>query len=246
MDKETLDLERFGADAPMLKSYPVEAGLDLVDIRKADDGSQEGVIEGYASTFGNKDLTGDVIVPGAFKASIKKRGTKGIKFLLDHDWQKRLGVFEEIKEDDKGLFVRGFINLEKEMGRDAYSDAKIGSLDSFSIGFRIDNPKRDTEWDKTEEVRTIKKIDLWENSLVTFPANPKARIQRVKALLDAGDFPDIREFERMLTRDAGFSRSVAIDIINHGYKHALTKRDAGEGDDELVAMIRDAAKIFTP
>jgi len=248
MDKESQDdLERFGAGAPMLKAFAAESGLQLVDIRKADDGTQEGIIEGHASTFGNTDLTGDIILPGAFAASIKKKGTKGIKFLLDHNWEQRLGIFEEIKEDKKGLFVRGIINLEKEMGRDAFSDAKIGSLDSFSIGFRIESHKRDTEWDPTQEVRTLKKIDLWEASLVTFPANPKARIQRVKALLDAGDFPDVREFERWLTREAGYPRSVAIDIINHGYKHALATRDAGGGDDELVATImNEAAKIFTP
>lgn len=200
-----------------------------------DDDSQVGVFEGMASTFGNTDLMGDIIAPGAFAGSIKQ--PKRIKMLWQHNPGEPIGVWTDLEETDKGLKAKGELLLNVQRGAEAHVLMKAGALDALSIGFRT--PKGGSDIDQTTGVRTLKKIDLMEISPVTFPANPKARIGRVKALLEAGDFPTVREFERWLTQDAGFSRKDARAIIRHGYETLVTQDadDESDGKGDLGALI---------
>jgi HK97 family phage prohead protease len=193
--------------------------LDIQWIEKQDDAAVA-EFEGMASTFGNVDLVGDVIERGAFGASLKKRPARRVRMLWQHDPDRPIGIWTEMQETDKGLRAKGQILLDVAQGRDAYALLKGGAIDSLSIGFRLD-PKQ-TEYDDERRVRILKKIDLLEVSVVTFPANPKATISRVK---HEGEFAEIREFERMLI-EKGCSRSDAITIINEGYRALLVKRDA--------------------
>lgn len=222
---------------------PVSLLVKDIKVIKADDGTEEGVFEGYASTFNNADLTGDIILPGAFKGSIRSKGKKGIKLLLDHSSGSRVGRLEEIAEDEKGLFIQGRINLEKVIGRDTLSDLKFGSLDALSIGFRIPNSKRDVEWSEDGETRTIKRVDLWEVSLVTFPANLRARVTNIKA----NEITTSRQFEKFL-RDSGFPKAFSTALTTMGFekaKEAISGRRDSDGEvTELAAAFwRLAAKI---
>jgi len=183
---------------------------------------EQGVFEGYASTFGNKDQGGDIVLPGAFKASIKAKGARGIKMLADHDTRQRIGYWTSIDEDEKGLRVSGRLFLEKSIGQDAYIDLKAGQLDGLSIGGRtmsdgVDGRKR---------ARLIKEFDLFEISLVPFPMNEAARTDVVKS---ATRITTIREFEDFLRDEGGFSHAAAKSIAAGGWK---TKTDAEPRDED--------------
>ena len=89
----------------------------------------------------------------------------------------------------------------------------------MSIGYRLKKYERDTDTDTTD----LLEIDLWEVSLVTFPANEAATFSSVKDALAAGSLPSLSEFEQFL-RDAGFSKSQATAVAGYGLRQLL--RDA--------------------
>ena len=187
--------------------------------------TDEGLIEGYGAVFGNVDNGGDVIAPGAFSASLAS-GRK-IKMLRQHDPDQVIGVWDHVAEDANGLRVKGRILLTTTRGRDAFEEVKAGAMDGLSIGYRTLAAGRDGG------NRLIQKADLWEVSMVTFPMNELARVDAVKA----AEMTE-RELERMLTRDAGLSRSVAQRLMAGGYDAVKAMRDAGESADEVMAALR--------
>ena len=116
---------------------------------KADD---SGVVEGYGSVFGNEDSYGDVIVPGAFAASIAR---KTPKMLWQHDMAKPIGVWDEISEDGMGLRLRGRV-ANTSQGMEARELVKMGALDGLSIGFRTVGHRMEGN------LRQLTEIDLGE------------------------------------------------------------------------------------
>lgn len=220
-------MEVIRADEDSGELYQHGMPFEIEEIRA--DGDDAGTFKGLASTFGNEDLHGDIIQRGAFKGSI--RSPKKIKMLWQHDARNIVGVWDEMAETDRGLEVTGHLLLDLAQAKEAMILLKEKALDAMSIGFRIPNRNRDVEFDEDTGKRIIKKVDLWEISLVTFPANPKARISTVKQLLDDGAFPDVRTMERWLTREAGFSRSQAQVVVHEGFK-ALLQREADEPHQE--------------
>jgi len=136
----------------------------------------DGAFSGYASLFGKVDLGRDIVMPGAFAESLAKRGTNGIKLLFQHDPNEPIGVWETIREDGKGLWVRGQLMTEVARAREVLSLMRAGALDGLSIGFRTVEGRKDP----TSGVRRLHKIDLWEISVVTFPMLPDARVDSVK------------------------------------------------------------------
>ena len=179
---------------------------DIVEVKSElkayDDNSNEeyGMFEGYGSVFGNKDLGNDVIEKGAFTKSIKRRTNKGVKLLYQHKSDMPIGVFDEIKEDDHGLVVKGRLALKTQAGAEAYELLKMGALDGLSIGFKI-NPS-EVSYDRRANKRIIKEVDLMEVSLVTFPMNPQATVRSVK-----GQEISIREWEKGMRDAFNLSRS---------------------------------------
>ena len=161
-----------------------------------------GTFEGYGSVFGNKDLGNDVIERGAFLKSLKRRKPQNVKLLYQHKSDMPIGVFDEIREDDHGLVVKGRLALKTQAGAEAYELLKMGALDGLSIGFRV-NPK-EVSYDKRGNKRIIKEVDLMEVSLVTFPMNPQATVRSVK-----GEDISIREWENGMRDAFSLSRSEA-------------------------------------
>ena len=131
-----------------------------------------GVFAGYASLFNVRDNGGDIVLPGAFARSLRRKGARGIRMLHQHDPAQPVGVWHEIREDDRGLFVRGRLALGTARGRELAELVRIGALDGLSIGFRTVVAGRDP----ARRARLLKAVDLWEISLVTFPMMPGARI----------------------------------------------------------------------
>src|ERR1700733_6878510 len=92
--------------------------------------------EGYASLFGIPDGGGDVVAPGAFAGSLRKRPPGGVRMLYQHPAQEPLGVWQAIREDAKGLYVRGRLVLDVRRAREVRELVAEGALDGLSIGFR--------------------------------------------------------------------------------------------------------------
>ena len=140
-----------------------------------------GIIEGYASAYRDEpDEYNDRVRPGAFAKTIREQGTK-IKVLLGHDPNAIVGRPIEMREDSYGLFTRTQLFLDDAIpeARKAYALAKLGAIDSLSIGFR---PVR---WEMRDDGgRDLTEIRLYEWSLVPWPADDKALITSVKSLPD--------------------------------------------------------------
>ena len=136
-----------------------------------------GVFSGYASLFGKRDATGDIVMPGAFLESIKKRGPENIRMLFQHDPAEPVGTWLDIHETDKGLYVQGRLDKNVQRGRELLSLLENGGLDGLSIGFKTVLAKQD----RASKVRRLYAIDLWEISLVTFPMLEGARVSTVKS-----------------------------------------------------------------
>lgn len=130
-------------------------------------------IEGYAARFGQRDLCGDSIAPGAFLRTLIPAPASPVRMLYQHQAETPIGCWTDIREDGRGLLVRGEIFLDTDQGRTAHRLIRGGALDGLSIGFRSKKART------TRNGRLLTEIDLWEVSIVTFPMSPGARIVRV-------------------------------------------------------------------
>lgn len=194
--------------------------------------NEDGTFEGYGSVFGVKDSYDEIVAPGAFAESLNQQKSGGTlpAMLWQHRSAEPIGVYTSMVEDHLGLKVSGQLALATVRGAEAYALLKMKAISGLSIGFNT----REDSFDRVTGIRTLKKVDLWEVSLVTFPANESARVQGVKS-----EGMTEREFERLLMRDAGFSRSEARSIINDGFKSFNAKRDAGdEGMQQIATALR--------
>lgn len=158
---------------PMTKSAPNSFLLKAVNDAK-------GIIEGYASLYNIADSEGDVIAPGAFEASLRAWAQAGRQppLLWQHDVTQPIGIWQLIKSDSTGLFVRGQLFIhEIAKAAEAYALLKRGALSGLSIGFQLVEAARDAK----RGAHILRRINLFEISLVTFPALEAARVSTVKA-----------------------------------------------------------------
>ncbi len=134
-------------------------------------------LEGYASLFGVADAGGDVVAAGAFARSLARRGASGIRMLFQHDPAQPVGVWDDIGEDERGLFVRGRLVPGVAKADDLRRLIAAGGVDGLSIGFRALRAQRDAR----TGIRRLIEIDLWEISIVTFPMLGGARLGAAKS-----------------------------------------------------------------
>ncbi len=142
--------------------------IDMID--------EDGMFEGYAAIFNVEDLSRDIIEPGAFMRTLRDKDIGDIKLLYQHQPSELIGHWVEIREDERGLYVRGHILGDLVRGREALSLLRAGVLDGLSIGFHVVKGHRD----QITGIRTLFEVDLWEISLVTFPMQQGARILSAK------------------------------------------------------------------
>ena len=140
--------------------------------------TEAGEFAGYASVFHVRDDAGDIVLPGAFKRTLSRHGPAAVRMLWQHDVRRPIGIWREIREDERGLFVRGQLALSSAAGREAAELVKIGAVDGLSIGFRTIRASRD----RLRKARLLHEVELWEISLVTFPMLRSARIHPLPAL----------------------------------------------------------------
>lgn len=217
-----------------------------VQAHAADDGAM--MFSGYGAVFGNVDAYGDVIAPGAFGKTLADANDGGAwpSMLLQHGgWGigaediTPIGLWTELAEDGFGLKVTGKL-ADTPRGREAYALLKMSprpAIDGLSIGYIA------KEWEPRskpdEPRRTLKRVDLIEISLVTFPANPKARVADVKSL-DA--LSTLADFEAFLRDACGLSRKEARTLMSR--IKTLDLRDADVGLSSLAATLARNAQIW--
>ncbi len=191
----------------------------------------DGTVEGYGSVFGVRDAYDDVIAAGAFVDSLKEHKTAGTMpaMLWQHDAAEPIGVWTDMVEDKNGLLVTGKLALETTRGKEAHALLKMGALNGLSIGFRS---VPGTSKYNDEGVRILTAIELWEVSLVTFPANGMARITNVKGVTDEVLAP--KDAERIL-RDAGFSKADATAFVSRVMRLGEERSESAKSTAQATA-----------
>lgn len=168
------------------KSFPFE--LKQVD--------ENGIFEGYAAVFGNVDSWGDILEQGAFTKTLSKRANR-IKICYQHNPMQPIGVPLELREDTKGLYIKGKIS-QTTLGKDVLQLMRDGVITELSIGYNTIKYEMDGPY------RRLKEVELWEISPVTWAANELALITSVKTATSFADLPLADEGTKW---DAGAARS---------------------------------------
>jgi len=218
--------------------------MDRIEIKFATDAVDDktGEFTGYGAAFGNIDAHGDVIARGAFKASLRDWRTRkelppmllqhGGFGMVDTDGIP-IGKWTAMEEDEAGLRVEGrLINLDTDLGKRVYGAMREGVLKGLSIGYRAKKFVLGTK--PTEPNRTLEAVDLFEVSVVTVPANDRARIAAVKSYAEM----TIREMEEAL-QSGMLPRLSARDakaLLSGGFKALSAGRDAGDLQDIAAAL----------
>jgi HK97 family phage prohead protease len=185
-----------------------------------------GVFKGYGSVFDVVDAWDDVVLKGAFVKSIAR---KKPALLWQHDSGSPIGVYTSVEEDDKGLKLEGRLLIDSvAQAKEAHALLRAGAISGLSIGYMPLAWEYETR--KEKRVRVLKEIDLWETSLVTFPANPKAVVGSVKSM----DMKSVQDIEDCL-RGAGFGHSEAKSVI--AAVRDLTLRDVEEAEALKAARV---------
>lgn len=181
------------------------------EIKSLDDA---GYFSGYASVFGELDNHKDVVMHGAFSTTLEEKAeAHNVKLLWQHNAAEPVGIFDLIREDDYGLYVEGHLQLDVARAREAHSLMRSGAVKGLSIGYKV----RDAALDAETGIRLIKSLDLFEISLVTFPANQRALIAEVKADEDDSDEAEELEYDINPSDMIMFSDSLdmAIDSVRN-------------------------------
>lgn len=210
---------------------------------KLADGSDTaaGVVEGYASVFGLLDRGGDIVMPGAFKASLTdlRRRKAAVPMLWQHDPSQPIGVWTDLVEDEKGLKVKGELVLGVKAAEEKRALMQAGAVKGLSIGYLT----KDHEIDRATGARRLKKVDLWEISLVTFPMLPEAQAS-VKGIeeFDPSQWERAFRDEGLSNREAKLATSVARKLIRRdGGPSEPAPRDGAA--DVLMALRRATASM---
>jgi len=203
--------------------------------------SEDGTFEGYGSIFGNVDSYGEKVMPGAFAESLTRHQREGSNVLMlwQHNPNEPIGVWEDLAEDAKGLWGKGRLILTVQRAREIYELLKAKAIRGLSIGYR------EIETEPDGNIRLLKKLDLYEISPVSFPANRRARVDAVKSermeefarRLRDGDPMPIKEFEDIL-REAGVPKAMAVQIASVGYAKAIRSESEGNQANDAVALLQ--------
>lgn len=197
---------------------------------------EDGVFEGFGSVFGNVDSYKEIVAPGAFAESLAAWKSAGRlpPVLWQHRSGEPIGPYLEMEEQPVGLWVKGQLLVEDvQRAKEARALMKAKAVNGLSIGFVT----REDSFDRVTGIRTLKKIDLWEVSVVTFPANPAAQISSIKSAIDG--IQSYAEAESFLREVGRLSKADATGFI------ARFKSLAGrsESDEEGLLVKALAARI---
>lgn len=219
-----MDLPKFATALRLAPALDLEVKADA-----------HGHIEGYASTFGGEpDRHGDIVQPGAFNRSLGEHKAQGTSpaMLWSHRLEDPIGRWSHIAEDATGLFVAGQVNLKTERGREAFEHIRAGDATGFSIGFIT--PEGGRRY-LGKGAFALDEVDLVEISIVTAPANARARVRSVKHLTSKAEAV-------AFLRDAGLPKAAATRFAAGGFPALASSTLDTERALKLAARIEAATK----
>lgn len=194
------------------------------EYKEVDDGYIH--LKGYASTFGNIDRVGDIVEKDAFSLSLTQRMPK---LLNQHKADEPLGVIDRAYANEIGLIIEARMPKDNAMVKNLIPLLKMGAISDFSIGYSVVDAEINDDG-----VRILKEVDLWEVSLVTFPANTNAKILSVKSVVPFKDLPIGDESTAWnstsaIKRIKTFTKS--DESPSNTYKNAFLWYDAANADN---------------
>lgn len=209
-----------------------------IEWKASSDGS--GTLEGYASTFGNVDLGGDVVVKGAFIKTIGNIKANGIPLLADHvaSTASVLGTIVDAKEDANGLWIKASFSSAPS-AQDVRIKLLEGHLKTMSIGYEtIDYAWKDVDG---RRARALKELKLWETSVVVFPMNPEAVVSRVKSIAGALD----GDARAALAAEIAIAEKSTANEVREGLNSLVREAYGADGVDVWIRDWDDDKVWFT-
>lgn len=237
-DKEWAKIQGKGAEKMMMRKNLV---LDNVGLKFAKDDT--GAFSGYASVFGGVDSYRDTILPGAYKSVIERiqaGSARMPKMFINHkSYELPVGKWLSMEEDDKGLLMLGELTPGMDEAKTVKAAMQHGTIDGLSIGYGLN--RDDVEMVEKDDgvVRIIKNVsELYEISIVTYPADDAARVDlsSVKSALDQVE--SIKDFEDFLREVGGFSKSLATATASRAKRlFSQSESEKSKLPDELQRII---------
>jgi uncharacterized protein len=220
------------AVVPLLRLAPP------LETRFIGEDAAQGIISGYASVWagqpgGEVDSYGDQIGRNAFSATLeahKAAGTMPV-MLWSHNPARPVGRWVEIREDDRGLFVVGQLNLQTEAGKEAFAHLQARDIGGLSIGFQVADGGFQRQADGS---RLLTAVSLYEISVVAMQAARGARITEVKSMQSQ------RDLERWLHDEAKLPRAAAVKVARGGWS-ALSGEPTDDAKFDALARRIEAA-----
>jgi len=190
-----------------------------------------GVFEGYASKFNGVDSYNDTVLPGAYKDTLKNR-QRPVAMFFNHvsrraDMPAKIGMWDSLEEDSYGLKVKGTLVLKHPTAQAVLASMEAGTITGLSIGYRI--PEGGSE--KNGNIRLLKRIELFEVSVVEDPADLGAQIDRASIKADVDAMKSLADAEAIL-REAGFSANAATDYVSK--LQSVIRREAGKTGSKVT------------
>ena len=189
----------------MMKKQNFSLSLSAAEIDLAG-GEHEWRVNGYATKFGNANCYGFKIAPGAYSDLIAS-GVKPLLFFNHNSWSVPIGRWDSLEENARGLKVSGVLTQGVSLASDVYAALRAGTVDGLSVSIGWNSE------DESEEdgILTLSKISaLDEISIVTFPADSKARVSQVLSADDIDEriesLATVRDLETFLKEVAHLSK----------------------------------------
>lgn len=180
-------------------------------------------VEGLASTYGNIDHAGDIVERGAYTRTIDAfNSKKRMPFLAHHRHDLPIGLITELKDSEEGLLFKARFS-DSHDGQNVRAQFLDGTLDSFSIGYRVIQKQADRV--NGQKVLRLKEIALHEISAVAFPCNELAKMSAVKGDI-ASSFPTLNLEDQQRVAD---------------FAAYLEAKQTGVSTDELMDVVVDQA-----
>lgn len=196
-------------------------------------------VSGYASHFGSVDSYGTAMQRGAFADTLKRRAGK-IPVLWNHHSDNPIGVPKVLREDRTGLYFHAKLSESTTDGARIMGLLRDGVPLGMSFGFQTLSQRPATDADNLDyssapryfqtvegkkEVRVIEEVELFEISIVTFPANEKATINAVRK--GRNRYAEIQRIEADLVLDL---------VAAQEREDAARQRDRQTLIDELLGV----------
>lgn len=146
---------------------------------------ENGGIAGYFSTYDvEPDSYGDIIEKGAFTETLKKREESGHPFPLcfNHDFSAIIGAVDSVKDTEKGPYIEAHF-LDTQLAQDVRKMLQSGAIYQFSFAYDILQNRKPTKEENEKGITNVlTKLDVFEISVVTVPANQNAVATEVKSI----------------------------------------------------------------